>query len=84
MSRRLAPVFALLTLTFAAPEPAPGFLAAVLDRCEAALAARGHGEEAHLEPLRHRLATGKNPAQRALDAFSAGGMGALVDHAARA
>lgn len=75
---------AVMAQGLAAPEPAPGFLSAVLDRCEAALAARGHGEEAHLEPLRHRLATGKNPAQRALDAFAAGGMGALVDHAARA
>ena len=67
----------------AAPEPAPGFLAAVLDCCAEALAARGFGEDTHLEPLRHRLATRLNPAQRALQAHAAGGMAALVDHAAR-
>ncbi len=65
-------------LGLAATEPAPGFLSDVLDRCEAALAARGWGEEALLAPHRRRLAAGANPAQDALAAFERGGVPALV------
>ncbi len=72
-----------LAAGLAAEEPAPGFLAAVLDRCEAALEARGRDEAPHLAPLRRRLAARTNPAQAALAAFDSGGMPALVAHTAR-
>jgi len=69
---------AVITDGLAAPEPTPGLLAEVLDRCEAGLAARGRGEERLLRPLRHRAQTRENPAQRALRTFSEGGVDALV------
>ncbi len=62
----------------AAPEPAAGLLDGVLDRCEAALAARGRGEEALLRPLRARLVERRNPAQRALRVFQEEGLEGLV------
>lgn len=62
-----------------APEPTPGFLDAVLTRCEAALAARGWGEEALLAPLRDRLARGENPAQEATRIVQEHGLMALLD-----
>ena len=40
----------------AAEEPVPGLIAGVLDRCEAALDARGRDEGRLLAPLRARLA----------------------------
>lgn len=67
----------------AAPEPTPGFIGRALAACAAALEARGAGEERHLQPLFDRLDRGRNPAQEALAAFSAGGLAGLCDHAAR-
>ena len=67
----------------AAPEPAPGLLRAILDAGRDALAARGLGEESRMAPLYARLDAGMNPAQRALAAFEAGGLDALVALAAR-
>jgi gamma-glutamylcysteine synthetase len=67
----------------AAEEPVPGLIAGVLDRCEAALDARGRDEGRLLAPLRARLAARQNPAQAALDALEGGGMTGLVRHAAR-
>jgi len=66
----------------AAPEPAPGLLAGILERCQGALVARGFGEETLLEPLRARLEAGRNPAQEAAAIFEAGGVAALVERAA--
>lgn len=63
----------------AAPEPAPGFLAAALGACEDALRARGRGEEALLAPLWRRLEARENPAQRARRLWAAGGVEALVE-----
>ncbi|NOY28502.1 MAG: hypothetical protein GXP62_21815 [Oligoflexia bacterium] len=69
----------VIVLGLDAPEPVPGLLGDVLDRCEAGLAARGRGEERLLRPLRHRLSTRQSPAQRALDHFDSGGIDALID-----
>lgn len=63
----------------AAPEPVAGFLAGVLERVRAGLVARGRGEEVHLAPLDARLAARANPAQRAVAAFEAGGLPAVID-----
>lgn len=62
----------------AAPEPTSGLLAGVLDRCAAALDARGRGEAIFLEPLFRRLENRKNPAQIVQAAFRDGGVPALV------
>jgi len=43
------------------------------------LASRGLGEERFLEPLEARLAARTCPADRAAEAFTSGGVGALVD-----
>ena len=67
----------------ATAEPAPGLLAGVLDRCEAALDARGRDEGRLLAPLRARLTARQNPAQAARSALENGGMSGLVQHAAR-
>jgi gamma-glutamylcysteine synthetase len=66
----------------AAPEPNPGLLDGVLERCETALSARGRGEEQYLLPLRRRLEARENPAQAARRVFAEGGMAALVEHTA--
>lgn len=63
----------------AAPEPRPGFIAGVLACCERALKARGLGEEVYLAPLLRRLVDRRNPAQRAREAFAAGGARGLVE-----
>jgi gamma-glutamylcysteine synthetase len=67
----------------AAPEPAPGLIAELLDLCEAGLRARGRGEEVHLAPLRRRLAARENPAQAALRIWGETGLPGLVAHTAR-
>ncbi len=66
----------------AAPPPVPGLVGEILGVIGSALAARGHGEEALLAPLHTRLDRGRCPAQEAQAVFAAGGMAALIDHAA--
>lgn len=61
----------------AAPPPRPGLLDGVLDRCSAALSARGRGEEALLAPLRART---EAPAAGARRAFEDGGVAGLIEH----
>ncbi|MBO87284.1 MAG: hypothetical protein CL927_18205 [Deltaproteobacteria bacterium] len=63
-----------------APAPVPGLMEEALRRIEAALVARGHGEEVYLQPAWARLEAGLNPADRARMAFRSGGMDALVAH----
>jgi len=67
----------------AAPPPVPGLLRSSLERIEAALIARGHGEEIYLRPAFERLDRGRNPADEARAAFQAGGLEGLIAHAAR-
>lgn len=61
-----------------APEPAPGFLADVLDLAEAGLRRRGFGEEGLLEPLRERVEHRRGPADEARDLARSSGAGALA------
>ncbi len=63
----------------AAPQPTDNFLSQLLALAQAALLARGYGEERYLAPLWTRLATGRNPAQQARDLFHSRGMDALID-----
>ena len=63
----------------AAPEPAPGFLAEILGLAAAALARRGHGEEAMLAPLWQRLERRENPAQRLRRVFVEAGLEGLIE-----
>jgi gamma-glutamylcysteine synthetase len=65
----------------AAEEPVPGLIAGVLRRVEDGLAARGLGEERYVAPLWRRLEARVNPGQAALEAFRAGGIPGLIDHA---
>ncbi len=65
-----------------APPPIRGLLEGVLERCDAALRARGRGEEHYLDPLRRRVYERRNPAAKARDAFAAGGWAGLIAHAA--
>jgi glutamate--cysteine ligase len=62
-----------------APEPAPGFLEALLDVAEGGLKARGYGEETLLEPLRERVAGRTGPADLARGLMGRGGITELVD-----
>jgi glutamate--cysteine ligase len=66
-----------------APPPVPGLLQSALERIEAALIARGHGEEVYLRPAFERLDRGRNPADDARAAFQAGGIVGLVDYTAK-
>ena len=66
-----------------APPPTPHLLRQALERIEAALVARGHGEEVYLRPAFERLERRANPADDARAAYQQGGMEALVAHAAR-
>jgi gamma-glutamylcysteine synthetase len=66
----------------AAPQPAPDFLATVVDHAEAGLRGRAQGEECFLQPIRDRLYRGQNPAQRARSIFQIDGLRALLAHAA--
>lgn len=61
-----------------AAEPAPRFLARLLDVAEAALRRRGRGEERFLSGLRRRLERRRLPADDAAAAFRRGGVRALV------
>ncbi len=63
----------------AAPDPAPGFLAEILGLAEAAIARRGHGEEAMLAPLWRRLERRENPAQRLRRVFVEAGLEELIE-----
>ena len=63
----------------AATEPAPGFLAKILGLAAAALARRGHGEEAMLAPLWQRLERRENPAQRLRRVFVEAGLEGLIE-----
>jgi gamma-glutamylcysteine synthetase len=62
-----------------AAEPAPGFLATVVEIAGAALGARGLGEEPMLDPIRERLARRRGPADEAWSLLRRRGMPALVD-----
>jgi glutamate--cysteine ligase len=73
---------AAITHGIRAPEPAPRFLARVLDVAADALRRRARGEEHLLDGLRRRLETRRLPADDAVTAFRRGGAAALV--AARA
>jgi gamma-glutamylcysteine synthetase len=64
----------------AAPPPVDGLVEAVLERALAALRGRGRREGELLQPLYRRVAAGKNPAQRAREAFARGGMDGLIAH----
>jgi gamma-glutamylcysteine synthetase len=75
---------AAVRLGIRAPEPAPGFLEALLDVAEGGLKARGYGEETLLEPLRERVAGRSGPADLARDLMRAGGTTELVDAVALA
>ena len=66
-----------------APPPVHDLLEGALQRIEAALVARGHGEEVYLAPAWSRLEARQNPADVARAVFQAGGVAALVDHTAR-
>ncbi|MGH7185924.1 MAG: hypothetical protein ACREIB_06575, partial [Pseudomonadota bacterium] len=61
-----------------APEPAPGFLAGIVDLCEEALRRRGRAEERFLLPIRRRLESRKLPADRAVALFRKGGVAGLI------
>ncbi len=63
-----------------APRPAPDFLEHILTLAEAALTARGFGEERLLTPLWLRLERRQNPAQRARLIFRREGMAGLLNH----
>ncbi len=63
----------------AAPEPAPGFLADILELVAAALARRGYGEEGLLAPLWRRLERRANPAQRVRRVFAKEGLEGLIE-----
>jgi gamma-glutamylcysteine synthetase len=66
----------------AAPQPGPEFLAEIVQRAQAGLAARGLGEETLLAPIWSRLHRRQNPAQRARAIFQADGLAALLPAAA--
>ena len=63
----------------AAPEPAPGFLADILELAATALARRGYGEEGMLAPLWRRLERRENPAQRVRRVFAEEGLEGLIE-----
>ena len=65
-----------------APQPAPNFLATIVDLAYDGLRRRGRGEETLLAPIHRRLAIGENPAQHARRVFISDGMAALVAQAA--
>jgi gamma-glutamylcysteine synthetase len=65
-----------------APQPAPGFLAQIVELAYAGIAGRGLGEESFLEPIWRRLERRENPAQRARRIFASDGMHGLIAHTA--
>ncbi len=68
----------VIRLGLAAPQPAPRFLATVVDLAYDGLRQRGRGEESLLAPIHRRLALGENPAQRARCIFISDGLASLV------
>jgi gamma-glutamylcysteine synthetase len=62
-----------------AAEPAPGFLAGLVDLCARALRRRGRGEDRYLNPVLERLETKVLPADRAAAAFRRGGIAGLLE-----
>lgn len=62
-----------------AREPVPGFLAGLVDLCEAALRRRRRREAQFLSPIRRRLETRTLPADRAATLFRKGGVTALIE-----
>ncbi|MFN8233733.1 MAG: hypothetical protein U0V56_09780, partial [Actinomycetota bacterium] len=62
-----------------AAEPAPGFLATIVELAGAALTRRGLGEEPMLDAIRDRLARRRDPADEAWALLRSGGVRALVD-----
>ena len=64
----------------AAPEPAPDFLADILELVAAALAGRGYGEEGMLAPLWQRLERRENPAQGVRRVFAEEGLEGLIEY----
>ena len=63
-----------------APQPAPDLLRRLVALAEAALAARGFGEETLLAPIWRRLELGVNPAQRVRAIFNVDGLRGLLNH----
>jgi hypothetical protein len=61
-----------------AAEPAPGFLATVVDLAGAGLSRRGLGEGPMLDPIHERLARRRGPADEAWGLRASGGIEALV------
>ncbi|MGH2373938.1 MAG: glutamate-cysteine ligase family protein [bacterium] len=61
-----------------ASEPAPGFLAGLVDLAEVALSRRGRGEERYLVPIRARLESGVLPADRVTTLFQRDGVAAFI------
>ncbi len=59
-------------------EPAPRFLAGIVDLCEEALRRRGRAEERFLFPIRRRLETRTLPADRAAALVRRGGVDVLI------
>ena len=68
----------VIRLGLRAPEPAPGFLAGIVDLCEDALRRRGRAEERFLLPIRRRLESRKLPADRTVALFRKGGIIGLI------
>ena len=63
----------------AATEPAPDFLADILELVAVALARRGYGEEGMLAPLWQRLERRENPAQGVRRVFAEKGLEGLIE-----
>jgi gamma-glutamylcysteine synthetase len=63
-----------------APQPAPDLLRQLVALADAALAARGFGEETLLAPIWRRLELGVNPAQRVRAIFNVDGLRGLLNH----
>jgi gamma-glutamylcysteine synthetase len=66
----------------AAPQPAPSFLATIVEQAEAGLRGRGQGEERLLQPIHNRIYRRQNPAQRAQGVFQIDGLRGLLAHTA--
>lgn len=62
-----------------AREPAPRFLAGLVDLCARALRRRGRGEERYLNPIRGRLERRTIPADRAAAVFRGRGIEGLIE-----
>jgi gamma-glutamylcysteine synthetase len=65
-----------------APQPAPNFLAEIVQMAATGLEQRGQGEARYLLPIFNRLARGLNPAQRVRRLFQVDGIPGLLRHTA--